>query len=115
MTRSEREVLIGRFMHGQLDSSQEQDFFIQVAVDKELRQELKAHRTVDSALRKDRDAERISHTSLRARVAAMVAMPVPDFSAHEIGAGGALADVASSPAATSRIASMFSSVTWKWG
>lgn len=72
MTRSERELLIERYLNGEMSSVQEQDFFIQVAVDKELRQELKAYRTVESAFRKDREAERSEHTALRARVATML-------------------------------------------
>ncbi len=78
MTRSEREHQIERYISGGMTPAEEQDFFIQAALDKELRIELKALVTVDSAIRKERDAEPSEHTALRARVAAMlVAVPPP--------------------------------------
>lgn len=73
MTRVEREQMISRYLGGELSTAEEQDFFIRVAVDKELRQDLRAQRTIDSALRKDRDAESTGHTAVRMRVAAMLA------------------------------------------
>lgn len=77
MTRAEREIMIGRYMGGVMNSSEEQEFFIQVALDPELRLELKAHRTVESAIRKDRDAEPTGHTALRARIAGTLAAHPP--------------------------------------
>jgi negative regulator of sigma E activity len=96
MTRAERELLIERYLNGEMSSGQEQDFFIQVAVDKELRQELKAYRTVDSAIRKDREAERSEHTALRSRVASMLPLypaqgdhsPAPSAPPAAAGASG---------------------------
>lgn len=79
MTRSEREQHIERYLSGQMNPADEQDFFIQAALDRELRYELKALMTVDSAIRKERDAEPAEHTALRTRVAAMLAAaPVPE-------------------------------------
>lgn len=57
MTRSEREQLIRAHLEGTMSSGQEHDFFINVALDAELRSELKAHRTIESALRKDREVD----------------------------------------------------------
>lgn len=108
MTRGEREILIERYLNGEMPSSQEQDFFIQVAVDKELRQELKAYRTVDSAFRKDREAERSEHTALRSRVAALLLLypasgdPIPagttQYSGEGASSGGTLSRMAGGPA-----------------
>lgn len=77
MTRLERESMIGRYMCGGMTSAEEQEFFIQVALDPELRLELKAHRTVESAMRKDRDAEPTGHTALRGRIASTLAAHPP--------------------------------------
>lgn len=77
MTRAEREMMIGRYMGGGMSTAEEQEFFIQVAVDPELRLELKAHRTVESAIRKDRDAEPAGHTALRGRIASTLAAYPP--------------------------------------
>ncbi len=74
MTRSEREAHIQRYLSGAMTSAEEQDFFIQVAVDDDLRLELKAQRTVESAMRKERDALFTSHAGLRERVATSLAM-----------------------------------------
>jgi negative regulator of sigma E activity len=73
MTRVEREQLIARYLGGEMSATEEQEFFIRVAVDKELRQDLRAQRTVESALRKDRDAESTGHTALRMRIASVLA------------------------------------------
>jgi hypothetical protein len=78
MTRAEREMMIGRYMSGGMSSAEEQEFFIQVAVDPELRLDLKAHRTVESAMRKDRDAEPAGHTALRGRIAGTLAAYPPN-------------------------------------
>jgi hypothetical protein len=78
MTRVEREQLISRYLGGDMNTAEEQEFFIRVAVDKELRQDLRAQRTVDSALRKDRDAESTGHTALRMRVASVLAATPTD-------------------------------------
>ncbi len=77
MTRSERERQIERYISGEMNPAEEQDFFIQAALEKELRLELKALVTVDSAIRKDREAEPAEHTALRSRVAAMLAAAPP--------------------------------------
>jgi len=73
MTRAERERLIQSYLSGEMSSAEESDFFIQVALDKELRQDLKAQRTIESAFRKDRESEPSEHTALRSRVAMSLA------------------------------------------
>jgi hypothetical protein len=73
MTRAERERLIERHLGGAMTAAEESDFFIQVALDKELRQDLKAQRTIESAMRKDRESEPSEHTALRSRVATVLA------------------------------------------
>jgi hypothetical protein len=73
MTRAERERLIERYLSGAMTSTDESDFFIQVALDKELRQDLKAQRTIESAFRKDRESEPSEHTAMRSRVASSLA------------------------------------------
>jgi hypothetical protein len=78
MTRSEREQIVQRYLSGEMSSAEEGDFFIQVALDNELRHDLQAQQTIESAFRKDREAERTGHTALRTRVASMLAgAPAP--------------------------------------
>jgi hypothetical protein len=73
MTRPEREQLIARYLNGDMPITEEHDFFIQVALDSELRNELKAHRMVDESALNYRNQERTPHTALRARTMAMLA------------------------------------------
>ena len=54
MTRTEQEHLVEQYLRGELSAVEEHDFFIQVALDSDLRQTLKAFRVVDSALQKHR-------------------------------------------------------------
>ncbi len=88
MTRAERERLIELYFDGKMSPGEEQDFFIQVAMDKELRRELKAHRAIDSAMRKEREAEPTEHTQLRSRVAATLAASGTSGSGQLQPAGG---------------------------
>ncbi|MDB5032824.1 MAG: hypothetical protein JWQ98_65 [Chlorobi bacterium] len=72
MTRSEQEKLVERYLGGDMNSSQEEEFFIQVAVNNDLRQTLKAYRVVESAIRKHRDTVPPHHAESRARVIALL-------------------------------------------
>ncbi len=72
MTRTEQERLVERYLNGEMNSADEQEFFIQVAVDNNLRQTLKAYRIVDSAIRKHRDAVPSRHAELRSKVVDML-------------------------------------------
>jgi hypothetical protein len=96
MTRVEREQMIARYLGGEMTAAEEQEFFIRVAVDKELRHDLRAQRTVDSALQKDRDAEATGHTPMRMRVASVLAATPADVPMT--------ADPASPPLATAAAA-----------
>ena len=73
MTRIEREELLRRYMHGELNLEQEHEFFIQVALDKELRHELKAQQTIDRAFQKDRVVNTSAYAPIQGKVAAMLA------------------------------------------
>lgn len=57
MTPMERESLIRTYLEGSMSSDEEHEFFIDVALNAELRTELKAYRTVESAIRKDREID----------------------------------------------------------
>lgn len=54
MTRTEREELLRRYFDGEMSLDQEHDFFIEVALDKELRHGLKAQQEIDAAMKADR-------------------------------------------------------------
>jgi hypothetical protein len=90
MTRSEREQQILRYLRGDMTSVEEQNFFIQVALDRELRDELMAQRAIEGSIRGFRDVERTQqHTVLRSRTAALLA----GYPASQVGAtvaGGAM-------------------------
>lgn len=75
MTRVEREELLRRYLEGEMSLEQEHDFIIQVALDKELRHELKAQQTIDRAFRKDRVVDPSAYASLQSAVSAMIAAP----------------------------------------
>jgi hypothetical protein len=92
MKQAECEQLVDRYMSGDMSVSEEQDFFIQVAVNDELRQTLKAYRVVDTALRKDRSVPRpAGNDRSRANIMAMLAATAPIAGA---GAGAAGSGVA---------------------
>lgn len=77
MMRAEREELLRRYLDGEMNLEQEHDFIIQVALDKELRHELKAQQTIDKAFQKDRVVDPSAYTALQATVAAMIVSPMP--------------------------------------
>jgi hypothetical protein len=79
MSQERREQLIEHYMSGGMSHAEEQQFFIEVAVDDELRRTLRAYRIIDSAIRKEREASTQGHQEVRERVAAafLVAGNVP--------------------------------------
>jgi len=80
MNTSEREQLLERYLAGQMSVAEEEEFFIKVALDRELRGELKAHRAIDGAIRKEVASEPGRHSAIRERMMGMVATypaPVP--------------------------------------
>ena len=73
MTRAEREQQIARYLRGDMTPAEEESFFIQVALDGELRTELKAHRIIDDSIENYRRSQARPHTTLRERTTAMLA------------------------------------------
>lgn len=51
-----------------MTASEEQNFFIEVASDREMRTELKAYQVVESAVRKDREVDAASYADLRSHM-----------------------------------------------
>lgn len=87
MTRVEREELLRRYLEGGMSLDQEHDFFIQVALDKELRHELRAQQTVDKAFQKDRIVDPSEYAVLQRNVSTMLAGMSP--AVQSAGAAGA--------------------------
>jgi hypothetical protein len=75
MNRTEGERLVERYMSGAMTGAEEQEFFIQVATDSNLRHTLKAYRIVDTAIQKHRDALPAQHTAARSRLTGMLSLP----------------------------------------
>jgi hypothetical protein len=72
MTRAEQERMVERYLGGEMNSADEEEFFIQVAIDSDLRQTLKAYRIVESAIRKHRDTAASRHSETRDRLISML-------------------------------------------
>lgn len=72
MTRVEQERLVGNDLRGEMSAVEEQEFFIQVALDSDLRQTLKAFRVVDTAIQKHREAISPNHAESYHRLMAML-------------------------------------------
>jgi hypothetical protein len=77
MTPMERESLIRTYLEGSMSSDEEHEFFIDVALNAELRTELKAYRTVESAIRKDREIDAGDILQLERSVMAALASTAP--------------------------------------
>lgn len=74
MTQIEREELLRRYIDGQMSLEQEHEFFIEVALDKELRHGLKAQREIDEAMQADRGQPTPSeYASLQSSLATVLA------------------------------------------
>jgi hypothetical protein len=74
MTRSQREALVEHYLTGEMSATEEQEFFMRVAVDGELLGTLRAHRQVERALRRDRDALPSGYAAVQERALAMLAV-----------------------------------------
>ena len=72
MKRTEREQLIERYLEGSLTPAEEQEFFIEVATDREMQYDLKASQVVESAIRKDRELAPNSWSGTRTELTAML-------------------------------------------
>ncbi|MBS1910502.1 MAG: hypothetical protein JST22_00825 [Bacteroidetes bacterium] len=68
MTRVQQEQLVERYLCGKLSHTEEEEFFIQVALNHDLRTTLKAQQIVDSAIRKHREAAAVTHGGARSRL-----------------------------------------------
>jgi hypothetical protein len=89
MTRTQRETLVERYLAGEMNMADEQEFFMNVATDGELFQTLRAHRMVDRAISRDRDALPDHHVEVRAHALALLvgeSSPVPTPS-ESVGTG----------------------------
>lgn len=72
MTRSERERLVEQYLEGSMDFAQEENFFIQVAIDDELRRTLRSYRIVEEAIRKEREVGARGHAGSRRFIAGVL-------------------------------------------
>lgn len=87
MTRTEREELLRRYFDGEMSLEQEHDFFIEVALDKELRHGLKAQQEIDAAMKADRsNPTPAEYASLQSGLAGVLAA-MPGTQAAETTAG----------------------------
>jgi hypothetical protein len=82
MTPSEIERLVARHLDGAMSIDEEEEFFIRVAVDGELRRTLKAQRIVESALRKKHAAAPLPPANARGQLQAMLAGGAPGTTPH---------------------------------
>jgi hypothetical protein len=83
MTRVEKENLIDRYINGDLTTVEEQEFFILVATDSDLRQALNASRLAHAAIRGQAVHAPDQHPESRSRLLGMLNLP-PD-STSEVG------------------------------
>lgn len=72
MNRAEQERLVERYLGSAMAAAEEEEFFLNVAVDRELRQTLKAYRIVESALRKHRTRTYAPRGRARARLVTLL-------------------------------------------
>ncbi|HVZ38859.1 MAG TPA: hypothetical protein VHI13_06255 [Candidatus Kapabacteria bacterium] len=77
MTRVQQEQLVERYLCGKLSHTEEEEFFIQVALNHDLRTTLKAQQIVDSAIRKHREAAAVTHGGARSRLVGLLSV-VPE-------------------------------------
>ncbi len=71
MNSAQQQRTVERYLNGELTPSEEQDFFIEVAVNDELRQRLKANRIVDQALARDSKGVNRDHSRMRSQLLAL--------------------------------------------
>lgn len=70
LTQQRKEQLLGDYFAGGMSVAEEQEFFVQVALDDDLRQMLKAHTIVRSALEKGHSPASVDHHTARAHLIA---------------------------------------------
>lgn len=79
MTRSEQELLIGRYLNGELNAVEEQEFFILVATHSDLRRLLKAFRIADISIRLQTERIPAQHPDARNRLLSALNLPTEDM------------------------------------
>ena len=70
LTQQRKEELLGNYFAGGMSAAEEQEFFVQVALDDDLRQMLKAHSIVRSALDKGHSLPSVDHHMARTHLIA---------------------------------------------
>lgn len=73
MSTREIDRMIARYLESAMSLEEEEEFFVRMALDSELRQSYQAQRVVESALRKQRQSAPRAAVESRARFAAMIA------------------------------------------
>jgi hypothetical protein len=91
MRQVEREELIRRYMENAMTSVEEENFFIQVALDRNLRVELKAQQLIESTILKDRTLDASEFSLLESRIEATLigSNPLAAVAVSGIGRWGA--------------------------
>ena len=73
MTQNERELLVEKYLAGDMNAAEESDFFINVALDNNLQQSLRAQRTLHRALASDMRNAVPQQASYRTNIMALLA------------------------------------------
>lgn len=94
MTQNERELLVEKYLSGGMNAAEESDFFINVALDTNLRQDLRAQQTLHRAFASDIRAAVPQQASYRSNIMALLA------STQVIGGAGIGAGAGASGAAS---------------
>jgi hypothetical protein len=100
MNQAERERLVDHYLSGAMSVPEEQEFFIQVALNDELRQTLKAYRIVENALQKDGATAKPPANSERSRaqIMGLLAATAPVMQHGAAGTAEAVAKTSASAA-----------------
>lgn len=73
MTQNERELLVEKYLSGDMNAAEESDFFINVALDNNLQQTLRAQRTLHRALASDMLTAVPQQAAYRSNIMALLA------------------------------------------
>lgn len=77
MTQIEREELVERYLSGEMNPSEEADFFLHAAVDDELQRTLKAFRIMEHAIQHDREMVVAERSRYREHIMGLLAVTTP--------------------------------------
>jgi hypothetical protein len=81
MTLAQREIIVERYLAGEMSASEEQEFFMKVATDGDLFRTLRAHRMVERALDRDRDAIPAGYMAIQEKAMELLAAQSPAVTA----------------------------------